>query len=60
MNCFYVFNAILQMIPAIATNSYLASLIPVSYVILLGMIFEAVADLRRRSNDNKVNKKFMV
>jgi len=34
----------------------LASLIPVTEVILLGVLFELIADLRRRANDKKFNK----
>lgn len=46
----------MQTFPAISTNTPLASLIPVSYVIILGMALEAVADLRRWSNDRMTNK----
>ena len=43
------------MFPSISTNSPIASLVPVCEVIIVGMVFELVADLRRRANDNKVN-----
>jgi len=59
INIFYIANGILQTFPAISTNSPLASLIPVAYVIILGMILEAVSDLRRWSNDRKINNQKM-
>ena len=45
------------MIPAFSTNSYLASLLPTLWVMFLGMMFELAADLKRYSNDKKVNHK---
>ena len=56
INAFYIFNAGLQMIPSISTNSPLASIIPVSWVILLGILFELIADLRRWQADRKQNR----
>jgi hypothetical protein len=56
INVFYIVAAILQFIPAIATNSPYASLIPVVWVICVNMIFELVADIRRNSQDNKDNR----
>ena len=44
------------MIPSISTNTPLASIIPVCEVIIVGIIFELVADLRRGANDKKFNK----
>jgi len=45
----------LQSIPAISTNSPLASFIPVGWVIIMGMVFELVSDLRRYSSDKETN-----
>ena len=53
INCFYLFNGMLQTFPSISTNSPLASLIPVIWVMLLGIVFELIADLRRWSSDKK-------
>ena len=55
VNDFYVVNAILQSIPAIATNSALATIIPLTYVILVGMLKEALADYKRFKQDKKAN-----
>ena len=48
-------NAILQSTPSISTNNPLASIIPLAFVVLLGMIREGLADLRRWSEDRKTN-----
>ena len=55
INVFFLFNGFLQTIPSISTNTPLASLVPVSFVMVMGMIFEAVADLIRWDNDKRVN-----
>lgn len=55
INSFFIINGILQCIPSIRTNSPLASFIPVSWVILMGMIFELITDLRRWRSDKQVN-----
>ena len=55
INLFFIVNGILQYIPSISTNSPLISLIPVSWVIILGIIFEGVSDVRRWLSDNEVN-----
>jgi uncharacterized membrane protein len=51
----YIFNGFLQSIPAISTNSPLASIVPVVWVMIMGMLFELVADIRRWRSDSKVN-----
>lgn len=53
--CFYILNGILQTMPRFRTNNPLSSIIPTIYVILLGVIFELIADLRRWSHDRKIN-----
>ena len=55
MNDFYVVNAILQSIPAVSVNSPLATIIPLAYVILVGMLKEAIADYKRYKQDKKAN-----
>lgn len=55
INLFFICNGCLQTIPSIATNSPLVSLIPVSWVMLMGMIFEGVSDVKRWLNDNEIN-----
>jgi hypothetical protein len=55
IHVFFLFNGFLQTIPSITTNTPLASLIPVAFVMTLGMVFEAVADVMRWNNDKKVN-----
>jgi magnesium-transporting ATPase (P-type) len=54
-NVFYVINAILQTIPSIRTNSPLASIIPLAFVVLLGMLREGLADIRRWREDRRTN-----
>jgi len=55
-NCFYLFNSILQCIESVATNDPLASIIPLAYVVLLGMLKEFIADYKRKKSDHQVNK----
>lgn len=55
VNCFYVFNAILQSTPSISTNSPLATIIPLSFVICVGIFKELVVEIRRWLEDKKVN-----
>ena len=55
INGFFIVNGCLQSIPAISTNSPLASFIPVIWVIFMGMIFELITDLRRWRSDRQVN-----
>lgn len=54
-NVFYAFGAFLQFIPSISTNSPWATIIPLSYVILLGMLKEFYADWKRWRQDCKEN-----
>lgn len=54
-NDFYVVNFALQSTPQISSNSPLATLIPLLFVIILGMIRELVADLKRWKEDRRTN-----
>jgi hypothetical protein len=55
INIFYFVNGFLQMIPAIQTNGPLATFIPLSFVIIVGIIKEAIVDFRRYKADNETN-----
>jgi magnesium-transporting ATPase (P-type) len=55
INCFYLFNAFLQTIPEISTNTPLASLIPILWVIFMGMLVDLITDLRRWKSDKATN-----
>ena len=50
-NVFYLINAILQSIPQISTNDPLATIIPLIYVVLIGMYKEFYADYKRYKGD---------
>ena len=54
-NIFFVINAIIQSTPSLSTNSPMASIVPLAFVVLLGMLREGLADLRRWSEDRKIN-----
>jgi hypothetical protein len=53
MNIFYLINGILQTIPSIMINSWLASIIPLAFVVFMGMLREGLVDLKRRKEDNR-------
>ena len=55
-NTFYLIGAILQSIPEISTNDPLATVIPLAYVVLVGMIKEFLADYKRYKADKKTNR----
>ena len=54
-NCFYLVSGILQAIPSISTNDPMATIIPLAYVIVLGIFKEFLADYKRYQSDKKVN-----
>ena len=54
--CFYTFNSIMQSIPAISTNSPMASLIPTIFIILVGMGKELYLEIRRWREDKRINE----
>eukprot|EP00347_Sterkiella_histriomuscorum_P003081 403365663 len=56
-NVFYLINAILQSIPDISTNSPLSTIIPLAFVVILGMIRELIADVKRWNQDRKTNNR---
>ena len=55
INIFYAFNAVLQYIPAISTANPLATVIPLSFVVILGIIKELVVEIKRFYGDRHVN-----
>jgi phospholipid-translocating ATPase len=55
-NLFYTVSVILQFQPAIAVNSPLAPLVPLSFVVLIGLLKELLADLKRWHYDRRTNK----
>lgn len=55
INIFFLFNSYMQSVSQISTNSPFASLIPVSWIIAMGMMFDLIADLRRWMSDRQVN-----
>lgn len=55
VNIFYCVTAILQCIPQIQTNSPLAVLVPLMFVISLGILKELIAELKRYKEDKEVN-----
>jgi len=55
VNCFYLVNVVFQFIPSVSTNDPLATLIPLTFVILLGMLREGIADFKRFRADRKTN-----
>jgi len=57
INCFYLFNALLQCIPTISTNSPLATIIPLTFMIMLGVLKELVVELKRWHDDREANRK---
>jgi phospholipid-translocating ATPase len=56
VNAFFLVNGILQSIPSIRTNSPLATLVPLTFVVILGMVKEAIAEIRRWQEDRAFNK----
>ena len=54
-NTFYLVCAILQSFPEISTNDPLATIIPLSYVVAVGMLKEFLADFKRYKSDKRTN-----
>ena len=55
VNVFYVFNAVLQFIPSISTNSPMATIIPLTVIIIFGIVKEAVVELKKWHDDKHIN-----
>ena len=54
--CFFTVNTVIQFFPAVSTNSPLSSLIPVLFIILLGMLKEAYLEYKRYKDDKATNQ----
>ncbi len=55
VNIFYCVTAIMQCIPSIQTNSPAATLVPLGFVISLGILKELIAEVKRYKEDKAVN-----
>ena len=55
VNIFYCVTAIMQCIPSIQTNSPAATLVPLAFVISLGILKELIAEVKRYKEDKAVN-----
>lgn len=56
-NVLFIIVVILQSFPSISTNSPTASLIPLIFVIVAGMVRELLADLKRWKQDKWTNNR---
>lgn len=56
-NIFYVAVAVLQFFPAIRSNTPLGSILPVTFVVLLGMLRELLTDIKRWREDKLNNSR---
>jgi len=57
---FYYLIGSLQTIKSISTNKPIVTLLPTSWVVFMGMLFELLADLRRWKSDKRENKRDVV
>lgn len=55
INCFYLVNMVLQMIPSISTNEWYFTAFPLCVIIGLGILKEGLADFARYRQDRRVN-----
>lgn len=55
VNIFYVSNAILQSIPSVSTHNPLATILPLTFIILFGITKEAIMELKKWYDDNHIN-----
>jgi hypothetical protein len=51
----YVLVAVMQYFPEIRTNTPLASIMPVTFVVVLGMLRELLTDIKRFKEDRTTN-----
>lgn len=57
INVFYLGNAILQSFPSVSTNDPLFTIIPLIFLIFLGVLKEGLADYKRYKIDKTTNEK---
>ena len=55
VNLFYTFNAVLQSIPSISTNDPLATIIPLTFIICVGILKELLAEIKKWKDDKYIN-----
>lgn len=55
VNCFYLANTLLQSFPSISTNDPIYGAIVLTTLILIGMVKEFLADLKRYKTDKESN-----
>ena len=55
VNCFYAVNTVLQSIPSISTNDPIYSVLVLITLIIIGMVKELLADMKRFKTDKLSN-----
>jgi phospholipid-translocating ATPase len=55
INVFYLGNAILQSFPSVSTNDPLYTIVPLTILVLLGILKEGLADYKRHKIDKQTN-----
>lgn len=55
VNLFFLINSFLQATPSISNNSPLATAIPLAFVVILGVIKELIAEIKRWQEDREFN-----
>ena len=56
VNVFYLVNAILQSVPKISVNKPIGSILPLSGVIIVGILKELIVELKRWKDDKTINE----
>ena len=51
VNCVFFLNAFLQSTPSISTNNPLATIIPLSFIICVGILKELIVEVKRYMQD---------
>ena len=55
VNCFYVVNTVLQLMPSISTNDPIYASMVLMILIVIGMLKEGLADWKRYKTDKQSN-----
>lgn len=55
VNVFYLFNGILQSIPSVSTNDAIVTFIPLSMIVLMGVLKEGFLEVEKWLSDKQVN-----
>ena len=56
VNIFYACNAVLQSIPDVSTNMPIATIIPLTVIIVFGIVKEGVVELKKLYDDQHINR----